>query len=351
MNHNFAAIFSAIVSVGVGSYCGYILGSKILRNIETKGERFFLLIAVISISVGISGLINEFLGSYLGVFTVNENNLYKFIIANIILFPLVLTTISLVWRLIFGQHKISNKNFNNEIDQDFYKTAYQELHSDERDIGLWAESLSVSSGDRAKAEAYYLKHRAFKLNEKKKIVGSYKENSSSRSIAEVIDDNFIPFIFWGAILGAVIFLFNVATKVSQKIENENVVNSVDPIQKYVNTANQNLEGTQKFSECEHISDGEIIKFNTDGKVEMSAVRKFANYEFIDSTTLDKVTDNFQDCGVMHVDTIYCIKDDASDASIKHEISVDVLQKMMTVKKLKMKDYGFDTASTTKCSLN
>jgi len=129
------------------------------------------------------------------------------------------------------------------------------------------------------------------------------------------------------------------------------VNSVDPIQKYVNTANQNLEGTHKFSECEIISDSENIKFNTDGKVEMSAVRKFLNYEFIDSTTLDKVTDSFKDCGILDLNTIYCIKDDANDSKIKHELSADVLQKIMTIKKLKIKDYGFDEASITKCSLH
>ena len=127
--------------------------------------------------------------------------------------------------------------------------------------------------------------------------------------------------------------------------------NIHAIQKNANTANQKLEGTQKFSECEHISDGENIKFNTDGKVEMSVVRKIANYDFIDSTTLDKVTDSFQECGVLDANTIYCNKDDASEANIKHEISVDLLQKIMTVKKLKMKDYGFDVASLTKCSLN
>ena len=235
--------------------------------------------------------------------------------------------------------------------KDFYKAAYQELYSDERDTSLWIESLSISKGDRAEAEAHYLKHRASQLNENQKILESYKEKDSSRSLLEVIDDNFIPFIFWGAIFGLAIFLFMVATKVSQKIESETAVRSIDPIQKNVNTANQKLEGTQKFSECEHISDGENIKFNTDGKVEMSVVRKIANYDFIDSTTLDKVTDSFQECGVLDANTIYCNKDDASEANIKHEISVDLLQKIMTVKKLKMKDYGFDVASLTKCSLN
>ena len=238
-----------------------------------------------------------------------------------------------------------------DSSKDFYKTAYQELYSDERDTSLWIESLSISKGDQATAEAHYLKHRASKLNEKQKIVESYREKKSTKSISEVIDDNFIPFIVGCTILMCVIFLYKGATKVSQKIESETAVRSIDSIQKNVNTANQKLEGNQKFSECEHISDGEIIKFNTDGKVEMSAVRKFANYDFIDSTTLDKVIDNFQECGVMHVDTFYCIKDDASDASIKHELSVDVLQNIMTVKKLKMKDYGFDVTSLTKCSLN
>lgn len=238
-----------------------------------------------------------------------------------------------------------------DSSQDFYANAYQELYSDERDTNLWIESLSISKGDRANAEAYYLKHRASKLNAKQKIIDSYIEKKSTKSISEVIDDNFIPFIVGCVILMCVIFLYKGATKVSQKLENEAAVRSIDPIQKNVNTENQNLEATQKFSECERISDGENIKFNTDGKVEISVVRKFANYEFIDSTTLDKVTDNFQGCGVMHVDTIYCIKDDASEASIKHEISVDVLQKIMTVKKLKMKDYGFDVASLTQCSLN
>ena len=351
MNPNFSPIFTAIVSMGIGSYCGYILGSKIIGKLETRGERLFILIAIISISLGIAGLINEFLGSYLGIFSINENNLYKFTIANIIFFPLILAAISLVWKLIFGGEKKSSLNYTNEIDKDFYKTAYQELYSDERDTSLWIESLSISKGDQATAEAHYLKHRASKLNEKQKIVESYKEKDSSRSLLEVIDDNFIPFIFWGAIFGLTIFLFMVATKVSQKIESETAVRSIDPIQKNVNNANQKLEGTQKFSECEHLSGGESIKFNTDGKVEISSVRKFTSYDFIDPTTLDKVTDSFQECGVLDVNTIYCNKDDASEASIKHEISVDVLQKIMTVKKLKMKDYGFDVASLTKCSLN
>ena len=351
MSPSLSPYITALIASCIGIFCGYYLKSIIEKKLETKAERLFLYIGIIFISLGVGGIVNEIVGSYLGVFSINKNNIYKYTIFNIILFPIILTVISLVWKLIFGQRKKSNTDFATEIDQDFYKTAYQELYSDDRDTSLWIESLSISKGDRAEAEAHYLKHRASQLNKKQKIVESYKEKDSSRSLLEVIDDNFIPFIFWGAIFGLAIFLFTVATKVSQKIENETAVRSIDPIQKNANTANQKLEGTQKFSECEHISDGEIIKFNTDGKVEMSAVRKFANYDFIDSTTLDKVTDNFQECGVLDSNTIYCNKDDASEASIKHEISVDVLQKIMTVKKLKMKDYGFDVASFTKCSLN
>jgi hypothetical protein len=278
------------------------------------------------------------------------NNSYEEVIYRAALVGIGLGFIGALFKIVSIIFK-KNDETKKEVHQDFYKTAFHELNSDQRDIGLWAESLAISEGNQAKAEAHYLKNRASKLNEKQKIVGSYREKDSSRSLLEVIDDNFIPFIFWGAILGSAIFLFMVASTVSKKIENEAVVNSVDPIQKYVKTANQNLEGTHKFSECENLSDSENIKFNTDGKVEMSVVRKFANYEFIDSTTLDKVSDNFQGCGILDLNTIYCIKDDASDASIKHEISVDVLQKIMTVKKLKMKDYGFDVASLTKCGLN
>lgn len=351
MSPSVSPYFSAFISMGIGIFCGFYLKFKIEKYLETKAERFFLLIGATSISLGVGGIANEIIGSFLGIFSVNENDIYKYTIFNIIIFPLILIAISLVWKLIFGRGKNSHTNFTTEIDQDFYKTAYQELHSDQREIGLWAESLAISDGNQAKAEAHYLKHRASKLSEKQKIVGSYREKDSSRSLLEVIDDNFIPFIFWGTILGLAIFLIMVASTVSQKIENEAVVKSIDPIQKNVNTANQSLEGTQKFSECEHIADSENIKFNTDGKVEMSVVRKFTNYEFIDSTTLDKVSDNFQGCGILDLNTIYCIKDDASDSSIKHEISVDVLQKIMTVKKLKMKDYGFDVASLTKCSLN
>ena len=351
MSPTISPFITALIATCIGIFCGYYLKSIIEKKLETKAERLFLYIGVIFISLGVGGVVNEIVGSYLDVFPINKNNIYKYTIFNIIIFPIILIVISILWKLIFGQRKKSNTDFTTEFNQDFYKTAYQELHSDERDTSLWIESLSISKGDQATAEAHYLKHRASKLNEKQKIVESYREKKSTKSISEVIDDNFIPFIVGCTILMCVIFLYKGATKVSQKIESEAAVRSIDPMQKNVNTANLNLEGTQKFSECEHISDGEIIKFNTDGKVEMSAVRKFANYDFIDSTTLDKVTDNFQECGVMHVDTIYCIKDDASDASIKHELSVDVLQKIMTVKKLKMKDYGFDVASLTKCGLN
>ena len=352
MSPSLSPYITALIATCIGIFCGYYLKSIIEKKLETKAERLFLYIGIIFISLGVGGIVNEIVGSYLGVFPINKNNIYKYTIFNIILFPISLTVISIVWKLIFGQRKKSNTDFTTEFNQDFYKTAYQELYSDERDTSLWIESLSISKGERAEAEAHYLKHRASQLNEKQKIVGSHKEKNSSRSLLEVIDDNFIPFIFWIVVVGGAFILLTALIGLNTRQQvNVNDSKPQSPIPKNIDSSNQNLEGTYKFAECEKLSDGENIKFNTDGKVEMSVVRKIANYDFIDPTTLDKVTDSFQECGVLDANTIYCNKDDASEANIKHEISVDVLQKIMTVKKLKMKDYGFDVASLTKCSLN
>lgn len=190
------AAISALIGFGIA----YYILKWLKKSYTKKTQAILLLVLMISVGIGISGIINEIIIFQLFGLRARMDKVAQFFFANILIIPFVLWIVvrlmgkaiepkvrreekisedhqktpaaskSMATRSteIINEGRLNELSSNNEpskIKLEFWEKALGEYQSDARHKGLWAKLFSESNGNESVTKAQYIKLRALEISE------------------------------------------------------------------------------------------------------------------------------------------------------------------------------------------